>query len=333
MSGTIRSEGIQPLFDAHWGMERTLDFYREKFNRDSYDGKGSIVYQIVNPKSDDYVMSGLPSNAFAYNVPPYPMIYGMGSTFSDPEWMSHSYGPMVAIDVMAHEFSHLVIMRNGNNGLEYEGEPGALNESFADIMGITVKEYAKGENDWKIGSEIAIYSEAMRNMKEPQEGIALKCPDTYGGEYWVDPEDLNFDYGGVHINSGVQNLWYYLICEGGTGINDLEHAYSVTGIGIDDGVQIAYRNLMYYLTPEANYEDARNGAIQSAIDLYEQDSQAHRSVVDAWYAVGVGKSYAEETGWTDSYSPAQQATKIMRNGQLFIIRNGQTYLINGMEVR
>ena len=99
------------------------------------------------------------------------------------------------------------------------------------------------------------------------------------------------------------------------------------------GVQIAYRNLMYYLTPEANYEDARNGAIQSAIDLYEQDSQAHRSVVDAWYAVGVGKSYAEETGWTDSYSPAQQATKIMRNGQLFIIRNGQTYHINGMEVR
>src|SRR6185369_15530640 len=32
-----------PALDAHWGMEKTYDFYLNVFNRNSYDGKGSVI--------------------------------------------------------------------------------------------------------------------------------------------------------------------------------------------------------------------------------------------------------------------------------------------------
>ena len=66
MSYTIRSSGRQPFLDAHWGMEKTIDFYRENFNRNSYDNKGSIVYQLVNhPSSSIGLLQGMYSNACA----------------------------------------------------------------------------------------------------------------------------------------------------------------------------------------------------------------------------------------------------------------------------
>ena len=54
------------------------------------------------------------------------MIYGKGD--------GKSMNPVVSLDVMAHEFTHLVTNNNGNGGLVYSNESGALNESFSDIM-------------------------------------------------------------------------------------------------------------------------------------------------------------------------------------------------------
>jgi bacillolysin len=44
-----------------------------------------------------------------------------------------STGPFTALDIEGHEFTHMVINYNGNGGLNYQSESGALNESFADI--------------------------------------------------------------------------------------------------------------------------------------------------------------------------------------------------------
>jgi len=290
----IESYGKQPLLDAHWGMEKTLDFYKETFNRYSFDNKGSIVYQLVNQPSDTFLLASLPMNAFAINYQPFPMVYGMGKILSESNAIM-SMNPLVSIDIMAHEFSHLVTDQNGNGGLTYLGESGALNESFSDIMGISVKKYATGHNDWLIGNDVLIYASNMRSMKNPNnswDGVKPQ-PDTYNGTYWADITDnsKDGDNGGVHTNSGVQNYWFYLLSEGGSGTNDIKNTYNVKAIGIDKAVQIAYRNLIYYLTPNATYEDSRNGSIQAAIDLYGKGSQEHQSVVNAWYAVGVGEQY------------------------------------------
>jgi len=77
------------------------------------------------------------------------------------------------------------------------------------------------------------------------------------------------------------------LSEGGSGVNDNGYSYSVTGLGIDQAEQIAYRNLSTYLTPTSEYFDARLGSIYGAIDLYGDNSQQFQSVVEAWNAVGV----------------------------------------------
>ena len=76
----IESYGKQPLLDAHWGMEKTLDFYKETFNRYSFDNKGSIVYQLVNQPRDTLLLAGYPMQASAIENSPFPMLYGMGDT-------------------------------------------------------------------------------------------------------------------------------------------------------------------------------------------------------------------------------------------------------------
>lgn len=295
----IESFGRLPFLDAHWGMEKTIDFYREKFNRNSYDNQGSIIYQLLNPPSTGLgTLGGIYANACAigeYN--PALMIYGMGMISSKSDLITRCVNPLVSLDIMAHEFSHLVTDKNGNGGLEYLGESGALNESFSDIMGISVLKYATGYSDWLIGADVMIYQSNMRSMDNPnnsKDGIEPQ-PDTYGGLYWADPHDINNDNGGVHTNSGVQNHWFYLLSEGGNGTNDNNNTFSIIGVGIDTALQITYRNLIYYLTPEATHEDSRNGSLQAAIDLYGVDSQKYQSVMNAWYAVGVGKKYGGES--------------------------------------
>ena len=91
----------------------------------------------------------------------------------------------------------------------------------------------------------------------------------------------------MHTNSGVQNHWFYLLSEGGSGVNDNGYVYNVEGIGLDHAEQIAYRNLTVYLMPGSQYFDAREGSMNAAIDLFGNDSPELQSVVDAWNAVGV----------------------------------------------
>jgi hypothetical protein len=100
--------------------------------------------------------------------------------------------------------------------------------------------------------------------------------------------NLSSDNGGVHTNSGVQNFGFYLLCQGGSGTNDLNNTYTVTGIGINQARQIAYRNLLNYLCPDATYMDAYNGSLQAAQDLYGNPSTQYSAVRQAWYAVGIG---------------------------------------------
>lgn len=269
-----------PALDVHWGMEKTYDFYKNVFNRNSYDGNGSEIKQYVNPLFMNGT-SGYPNNASALSSPYNIMSYGMGDGVN--------YKPLVGLDVEGHEFTHLVVNNNGNGGLTYQGESGALNESFADIFGTCVEFYSGAANpDWLIGEDVMIGQPFMRSMSNPN---AASNPDTYNGLHWVNPTNLSYDNGGVHINSGVQNFWFYLLCQGGSGTNDLGNAYSVTGIGINQARQIAYKNLTTYIGgANSTYQDAYNGSLLAAQDLYGNPSAQYTAVKNAWYAVGIGNN-------------------------------------------
>ena len=267
-------------YGCHYNTEVTYDYYLEKFGRNSYDGNGAQLISYIH-YGEEY------NNAFWD---------GESMTYGDGD--GTRYGPFTCLDVVAHELTHGVTEYTA--GLIYSNESGALNESFSDIFGVCVDFYANPSTaNYLMGDEFTLLTDGFRDMSNPNRKAD---PDTYKGRYWFTGTD---DYGGVHTNSSVQNYWFFLLAEGGTGINDYNNSYNVRGIGIEKAAQIAYRNLSVYLTPVSNYEEARFYSIQSAIDLYGECSKEAISVANAWYAVGVGElpnttvaSFALETNYS-----------------------------------
>ena len=227
--------------DAHVAGEKTYDYYWLEHGRNSIDNNGFKLISRVH-----YDVNFV--NAFWDGTQ---MTYGDGNA---------QYSPLTSIDIGGHEITHGLTENSAN--LVYSYESGALNESFSDIFGNTIRQYVKQSPvfDWLIGDEIG--GTPFRSMSNPQ---TYGDPDTYQGTGWATGPG---DNGGVHTNSGVQNYWYYLMVEGGVGTNDLGNAFNVTGLGVDTAADITFRNLTVYLTPNSQYADARFYAIQSAIDLY-----------------------------------------------------------------
>ncbi|MFT5823187.1 MAG: gliding motility-associated-like protein, partial [Crocinitomix sp.] len=250
--------------DAHWGTERTYDYFNDIHGRNSIDDAGfqlnSYVHYGVN-----YV------NAFWDGTR---MTYGDGN--------GAPYTPLVSLDIAGHEITHGLTNLTAN--LIYYGESGALNESFSDIFGTAIENFARpGDWDWLLSADIGA---SFRSLENPN---LFGHPDTYFGDNWASL--VGADNGGVHSNSGVQNFWYYLLVSGGAGTNDNGDAYTVGALGFESASAIAFRNLTVYLTDGSDHPDARFFAIQSAIDLFGECSVEEKETTNAWYAVGVGPEY------------------------------------------
>ncbi len=198
------------------------------------------------------------------------------------------YDELTVLDVCGHEFAHAVTEYSAN--LVYQNEPGALNESFSDIFGTAIEfasqpdgrgsypDRTAGYSDWLIGEDCTYpWTTALRDMRNPQR---YGDPSKYHGTYWYYGA---FDYGGVHWNSGVQNHFFYLLCEGGTGTND-GNRYSITGIGVSNATRVAYRALTAYCSADTDYDAVRTAWHSAAQDL---DSSWLASVHLAWEAVGI----------------------------------------------
>lgn len=246
--------------DAHWGAEKTYDFYLSKFGRNSIDNAGFAIKSYVHYSTGYF-------NAFWDGTR---MTYGDGNATDGNK-------PLTALDVCGHEISHGLTTFTSN--LTYSNESGAMNEGFSDIFGTAIEFYARPSNaDWLIGGDFY----TIRSMSNPN---AYSQPDTYKGTYWYTGTS---DNGGVHTNSGVLNFWFYLLSQGGSGTNDKGTAYNVAALGIDKAAAIAFRTNTVYLVSTSKYADARTASIQAAADLYGAASNEVTQTTNAWDAVGVG---------------------------------------------
>lgn len=281
----IVQSASNPALDIHWGMEKTYDFYKNSFGRNSFDGVGTSIINIYNPPFMQKIEDR--DNAFALtigNPAKSYMFYGSGN--------GNTKNPIVALDVAGHEFTHLVVKNNGFQGLKYQGESGALDESFADIFGTCIEFYSKPNSaNWTIGEDFSIpIGTPSRSLQKPDDYFQ---PSKYNGTYWqttncgTPSKDIN-DYCGVHTNSGVQNFWFYLLCNGGSGNNDGIN-YNVTGIGIVKAQRIVYDNLTTQLSSEnSTFYDSYIGSLIVTEQRYGNPSPEYTAVKSAWYAVGIG---------------------------------------------
>lgn len=243
---------------VQWGAEQVYEYYFKKHGRNSFDNIGSPVKSYV------HVDQNLDNAFWTGRV----LAFGDGSRNN----------PLVELDVVAHELTHGVTQYEAS--LFYSYESGALNESFSDILGKAAEFDVFGDTaTWMLAKYFR--DGGLRDLSNPN---SKQQPDTYKGDWWFYGYE---DNGGVHYNSGVQNYWFYLLSEGGSGINDHWKNYTVNSIGIDKAANITYRNLTEYLTNVSDYFDSRIGSLLATADLYGKNSTVYNEVMNAWDAVGV----------------------------------------------
>jgi bacillolysin len=240
---------------AHWNSIKSYRYFLDKFGRNSIDGNGGNIISFINVSESD---GSSMENAFWNGAA---MWYGNGgSTFKKLAR---------GLDVGGHEMSHGVVEKTAN--LEYQGESGALNESFADIFGAMID-----PGDWQIGEDVMQPNThtCLRDLSNPNNGLSQSSP------FWQ-PAHVNQQYfgnqdnGGVHINSGIVNKAYY---------NFATNA----AVGTDKAEQVYYKALRDYLIKSSKFVDCRLAVIQAAQDLY--GTSVANAAASAFEQVGIGGS-------------------------------------------
>ena len=156
----VRGEDDEPVADASVneafdGLGATFEMLLAVFGRNSLNDAGAPLEATVH-YGVDY------DNAFWDGER---MVFGDG----DGEVF---VGFTSSTTVIGHELAHGVVQYTAN--LEYQGQPGALNESIADVFGALTEQYLLGQAaadaTWLIGAEIftdAVQGSALRSMLKP----------------------------------------------------------------------------------------------------------------------------------------------------------------------
>ncbi|MFF4326881.1 M4 family metallopeptidase [Streptomyces sp. NPDC001591] len=267
----VRAEGEDPVLDgtvnrAYNALGLTFTFYKEVYGRRSIDDANLPLDATVHFRS-------------GYNNALWDgeaMIFGDGDGLV---WNDFTFDPAV----IAHEMTHGVTQFTA--GLAYEDQSGALNESVSDVFGSLVKQFARGqtaeEADWLIGAGLftpLVRGQALRSMKAP--GTAFTDDRVWqGGDPQPDHMDryqeVDFDAGGVHINSGIPNHAFYLV------------ATQIGGFAWEKAGQIWYDTLTSgELAKRATFREFAQATAEAAKKRYGQGMELE-AVLKAWSHVGV----------------------------------------------
>jgi len=260
-----------PGVDAHVYAGWTYDYLNSQLGRNGFDDQGNSMVSTVEfngPINDP------PTNC-------YNNAFWNGSQVVFCTSTSGYRSMAGALDIVAHEWGHAVTDYESN--LVYENESGALNESFSDMLGVTIG-FAYNDPDWQQGENFNVNGDALRDLSNPPAHTSY-C----SGQYRSQPDHMDGyiicdnDNGGVHFNSGIPNKMFYLLSDGGT-----HHGITVTRIGIENAIKIMYRaNADDYWTSGTDFINASLGSISAANDLDPSGAWATQ-VKNAWAAVGVG---------------------------------------------
>jgi Zn-dependent metalloprotease len=272
----VRSEGQPKVADvavnrAYDYSGNTYDFYDQLFGRNSLDNNGMTLISSVHVGEVDENGTRVPMNNAFWNGEQ--MAYGDGDGVIFRDFTG-------SLDVVGHELTHGVESFTSN--LEYRSQSGALNEHFADVFGVLVRQWINGETavraDWLIGAEVLVPAptrRAIRDMENPGTAF-VNDPDLGDDPQPGHMRDLYTgfaDRGGVHINSGIPNRAFVLVAKALKG-----SAWNVAG-------RIWY-DTMLQLTTTSQIADCARVSLQVA-STPKHGAAAKKAVKSAWKKVGI----------------------------------------------
>lgn len=258
----------QEHVSAMFNTETTYDYYKNRFSRKSYNGKGGKV-QILLCKFFENNSKQLNGGSilFGFNTAPdrYPTSCARG------------------LDTVGHEFTHAVVQNETN--LIYAGTGGAINEGYADIFGnyIDAINY-NGIPDWSHGNHQMISGIGFRDLAHPNNS---KNPEQFGGKYFQDYKTDTSDNYGVHTNGSILPRAAYLMQCGDAGLG-------ISPISNPDLVQdIWYYSLCLGYTSKTDFYDVRNNVIKAAenLSISSTDIKKIKQIFDE---VNIKKSNSDE---------------------------------------
>ena len=309
---TAPTAGLGAAVDAHYNVTQAMKFLRARAEVGSQGRSQALgtplfldvqVYVHYDPDPSRPSRRSNAAAGFSKSTGEDYIVFGDGGFPAIANELPFS----AAYDVVAHELAHLVILHS--SGLTGDGEPGALDESFADAMGASA-EHARAPNDAKnftIGEDLFVAGlpgrTAIRNMVAPRSvengGVdhtddEIPCPT---------PRDpaLDDDRCSVHKNSGIPSRAFSLIVAGGSlykfpaGAPPVQRTVGVPfGIGWDQATEITYwagtvlsANATFVNAALAQVAEASvTGALKGGVD---GAALSVKTVGCAWYAVGVYK--------------------------------------------
>jgi len=288
----VRGEGDPAVRDvavneAYDGAGDTYDFYYDEYRRNSIDDRGMRLDSSVHYGREF-------DNAFWDGRQ---MVYGDGDRVLFGRFTK-------CLEIIGHELTHGVTGAEAR--LEYQDQPGALNESISDVMGSLVKQRKLGQSadqaDWLIGAGLlmpGVKGVALRSMKAP--GTAYddprigKDPQPAHMKDYVQTTD---DSGGVHINSGIPNHAFYLA------------ATALGGSAWKKAGKIWYVALRDRLRPTSDFAQAAQVTAQVAAELFGAGGREATAVIEAWQGVGV------EPATTAVRRTKSNANRVRTNGRV-----------------
>jgi Zn-dependent metalloprotease len=270
-----RQEGSPPVDDpavneAYDGAGATYDLYKEIYERNSLDNRGMQLVSTV------HYQTGY-DNAFWNGQQ---MVYGDGDE-DMPENQRLFNRFTSALDIIGHELTHGVVQFEA--ALVYQDQPGALNESFADVFGSLVKQWLHrqtvNEANWIIGEGLLtpnVNGAGIRSLKAPgtayDDPVLGKDPQpAHMRDYWTG----TYDSGGVHINSGIPNHAFYVT------------AMEIGGFAWEKAGLIWYTALRDRLSPQSDFGDAAIQTYLAAGMLFGNGSLEQQAVRTGWRVVGI----------------------------------------------
>jgi Zn-dependent metalloprotease len=269
LPGTLRRKenqsaaGVADVDQAYDHAGTTHGFYKSVLRRESLDGAGYPLKSSVNFGFEV-------ANAFWEGTQ---MVYGAGD---GDLFLSFTR----SLGIAAHEMTHGLLSFTSN--LAYQGEPGALNESFCDVIGISVEHFnAKtpvSSASWFVGADVIGPGLGdLRGFRSFMAEPAYKDHPLLGTDpqpkHMRDFVDDPADNGGVHTNSGIPNHAFYLA------------AMEIGGNVWDCATKIWYHAFTVSLNPQATFAQAARATEAAARLLYSD--QEGDAVAQAWFAVGV----------------------------------------------